>query len=240
MMLVAHVKNNYLLEIAVESLEAAEAAQRAGASRIELCADLREGGTTPPIALVEAVRKTVNIPIFVMVRPRAGDFVYSAVEFEEMKAAIVAMKGAGAAGIVLGILRPDACVDIQRTGELVSLSNPLPVTFHRAFDETRSVFQALEDVNQTGAARILTSGGAESALDGVSAITELVNAAAGRITIVPGAGINADNISRLALGTRAREFHAGLSSLLPYPRTDCVAFERGVREIVDKLRSVIS
>ena len=232
------MKSLTLLEIAVETVEAAEAAQRAGASRIELCADLHEGGVTPPLALLDAARENLHIPIFVMVRPRCGDFIYSAAEFEGMKASIATAKKAGADGIVLGLLTPAPRVDIQRTRELITLVQPLPVTFHRAFDEIADLPKALEDVIQAGGTRILTSGGAKTALEGMHAIANLITAAAGRITIVPGAGITAENISQLAAATQAREFHAGLSGALPYPRTDYVAFERGVRELVDKLRSI--
>lgn len=229
-----------LLEIAVETVEAAEAAQRAGADRIELCGALPLGGVTPPAALLNSAPKRLHIPIFAMIRPRAGDFIYSAVEFEEMKASIAAAKDAGASGVVLGTLTHDARVDIPRTRELVSLASPLPVTFHRAFDEAADLSQALEDVMQTGVTRILTSGGAKTAFEGMRLIAELVTTAADRIIIVPCAGIDTENISLIASTTRAKEFHSGLSSALPYPRADYVAFERGVRELVDKLRSVTS
>jgi copper homeostasis protein len=231
------VKTFPLLEIAVESVEAAEAAQRAGADRIELCGELSLGGVTPSIALLNAARERLHIPIVVMIRPRAGDFFYSAVEFAHMKDSISLAKSGGADGIVLGVLRRDSCVDIERSRELVSLSQPLPVTFHRAFDETADLSQALVDVIAAGASRILTSGGAKTALEGRKVIAGLVTAAAGRITIVPGAGVTAENILQLAALTRAQEFHAGLSSLVPYPRSDYVAFERGVRQLVDTLRS---
>lgn len=226
-----------LIEIAVESVEAAEAAQRAGAHRIELCGALNLGGVTPSAALLGSVRERLRIPIFMMIRPRAGDFVYSAAEFEGMKACISLAKSVGADGIVLGVLRPDSSVDIERTRELISLANPLPVTFHRAFDDTADLSQALEDVIVAGASRILTSGGANTALEGMKVIAELVTAAAGRIAVVPGAGITAENISQLAASTQAQEFHAGLSSLISYPRSDYAAFERGVRGMVDKLRA---
>jgi copper homeostasis protein len=229
-----------LLEIAVDTVEAAMAAERGGADRVELCGDLSVGGVTPDAALLRAVRKQIYIPVFVMIRPRPEDFVYSAAEFEEMKASIVTAKGLGADGLVLGILKRDKSVDIQRTGELVSLGKPLPVTFHRAFDETADLSRALDDVVQTGAERILTSGGAPSALEGAENIASIVDAVAERITIMPGAGINADNILQVAAVTRAREFHSGLSGALLYPRTDYVALERGVRELVVKLLSLSS
>lgn len=229
---------SFLLEIAVDTVEAAGAAESGGADRVELCGDLSVGGVTPEGELLRAVRARIQIPIFVMIRPRAGDFVYSAGEFEEMKASIANAKVLGADGLVLGILKRDNSVDIQRTGELVSLAKPLPVTFHRAFDESADLSQALDDVAQTGAARILTSGGARTALEGAGRIASLIASAGERIMIIPGAGINVENILRVASVTRAREFHSGLSSALPYPRADYAAFERGVRELVDKLRSV--
>lgn len=229
---------SFLLEIAVDTVEAAVAAERGGGDRMELCGDLSVGGVTPDVALLRAVREQIRIPVFAMIRPRARDFVYSAAEFEEMKESIDVAKDLGGDGLVLGILKPDTSVDIQRTRELVSLAKSLPVTFHRAFDETADLAQALEDVVQTGAARILTSGGASSALEGAESIGSLVNAAADRITIIPGAGINAANILGIAGVTHAREFHSGLSSALPYPRADYAAFEQGVRELVEKLRSV--
>lgn len=230
--------NSFLLEIAVDTVEAAVAAERGSADRVELCGNLAVGGVTPDAELLRAVREQIQIPVFVMIRARADDFVYSAAEFEEMKASIFQAQKLGADGLVLGILKPDKSVDLQRTGELVLLAKPLPVTFHRAFDETANLSKALEDVVQTGAPRILTSGGAASALEGAKNIASLVAISAGRITIVPSAGINADNILSVAATTRAREFHSGLSSALPYPRTDCVAFELGVRELVGKLRSL--
>lgn len=227
-----------LLEIAVDTVEAAVAAERGGADRVELCCDLSVGGVTPDAALLRAVRVQIQIPVFVMIRPRAGDFVYSALEFEEMKASIVTAKELGADGLVLGILKAENSVDVRRTRELVSLGKPLPVTFHRAFDDSADLSKALDDVVQTGATRILTSGGAANALEGAARIANLVSVASQRITIVPGAGINGENILQMAAATRAREFHSGLSSAFPYPRTDYAAFERGVRKLGAKLRAL--
>jgi copper homeostasis protein len=228
----------FLLEIAVDTEEAAMAAERGGADRVELCGNLSVGGVTPDTALLRAVRKQIQIPVFVMIRPRAGDFVHSAAEFDAMKANIVTAKDLGADGLVLGILKPDNSVDIGRTSELALLAKPLPATFHRAFDETADLSLALDDVVRTGTKRVLTSGGAASALAGAANIDRLVSSAGGRITIIPGAGINASNILQVAQATGAREFHSGLSSVLPYPRADHAAFEQSVRELVVKLRSV--
>jgi copper homeostasis protein len=232
------VKKNFLLEISVESLEGAVAAERGGADRIELCSDLFVGGMTPQPALLRAARQQIKIPIFVMIRPRAGDFVYSPTEFAQMKESIAEARDAAASGLVLGMLKPDRTVDIDRSRELVELARPLPVTFHRAFDECADLSQALEDVVRSGAARILTSGGAASAPEGATYIAMLVAAAGERVTIVPGAGINAGNILELAATSRAREFHSGLSSVLPHGQTDYVKFEKEVRAMVEILSTL--
>ena len=178
-----------LLEISVETVEGAIAAARGGADRIELCGNLSVGGVTPDVEILRTVRAQVRIPIFSMVRPRAGDFVYSSSEFAVMKHSIVDAKGSGANGVVLGILTKDRRVDAEQTLELVEIAKPLPVTYHRALDDVADLRQALEDVIKAGAQRILTSGGAKSAPEGAAVLAELVSAAGNRISIVPGAGI---------------------------------------------------
>lgn len=229
-----------LLEISVESLEAALAAERGGADRIELCANLSIGGVTPSIALLRAVRAQVRIPIFSMVRPRAGDFVYSVAEFSEMRRSIADAQESGMDGVVLGVLMKDHRVDVERTQELVEFAKPLPVTFHRAFDEAADLRRALEGVIQTGAGRILTSGGAKSALEGATVLAELIVAAGDRLSIVPGAGISASNILLVAEQTGAREFHSGLSSALPYGSGDYEKFESEVRKLAQLLVAISS
>jgi copper homeostasis protein len=224
-----------LLEISVETLEAALTGERGGADRIELCGNLSIGGVTPGANLLRAVRANVRIPIFSMVRPRAGNFLYSESELAEMKSSIVCAKESGMDGVVLGVLTKDHRVDIERTRELVEIAKPLPVTYHRAFDEAVDLLQALEDVIKTGAQRILTSGGAKGALEGVTVLAELVAASGDRITIVPGAGINASNILLVAERTGARELHSGLSSALPYGSSDYEKFEREVRILAARL-----
>jgi copper homeostasis protein len=232
------VKKKLLLEISVESVEAAAAAERGGADRIELCSDLSAGGLTPQVALIHAVRQQIQIPIFVMIRPRPGDFNYPLAEFAQMKKSIAAAKDAGASGLVLGILKRSRTVDIDRTRELVKLAQPLPVTFHRAFDACPDLSQALEDVVRSGASRVLTSGGARSASEGAANIAMVVASAGERITIIPGAGIHAGNILQVAAATQAREFHSGLSTVLPRPQTDSVQFEREVRAMVKMLSTL--
>jgi copper homeostasis protein len=232
------VSQKCLLEISVETLEAALAAERGGADRIELCSDLSLGGVTPGADLLPAVRAQVHIPIFSMVRPRAGDFVYSSAEFAEMKRAISAAKESGMDGVVLGILTEKRRVDFERTRQLVEFAKPLPVTYHRAFDEAADLQQALEDVIQSGAKRILTSGGAKSALEGSAVLAKLIKAAEERIVIVPGAGISGANIVEVAQRTRAREFHSGLSTALPYGSHEYKRFEEEVRKLADQLARI--
>jgi copper homeostasis protein len=227
--------NRPTLEISVESLEAAMAAERGSADRIELCGNLSIGGITPGTELLRAVRAQLRIPIFSMVRPRAGDFVYSTGEFAEMKRSIAGAKESGADGVVLGILTSDRRVDVARTRELVEMAKPLPVTYHRAFDEAANLHQALEDVIASGAKRILTSGGTKSALKGAAVLADLIEAAGERIIIVPGAGINAANIRKVAPRTKAREFHSGLGISLPYGSHDYKQFEEEVRKLAEQL-----
>ena len=230
------MKKYPLLEICVETLDAALAAERGGADRIELCENLREGGVTPHIDLMRAVRARVHIPVFTMIRPRSGDFLYSQAEFGEMVRTLAEAKVCGMDGAVLGLLHADRRVEVKRTRALVESARPLPVTFHRAFDETPDLREALNDVIATGAARILTSGGKSAAEDGIAAIAELVDAARSRIGILPGGGISAVNIERVLQQTRAREFHSGLSTVLRFPQTDYIALEAQVQRLAEFLR----
>jgi copper homeostasis protein len=232
------MKQRYTLEISVETPEAAMAAERAGANRIELCGNLSVGGITPDDELLRAVRAQVRIPIFSMVRPRAGDFVYSGTEFAEMKRSIADAKESGMDGVVLGVLTKNHRVDVERTWELVGFAKPLPVTYHRAFDEAADLHQALEDVIQTGAKRILTSGGAKSALEGASVLSGLIEAAGERIIIVPGAGISAANIRQVAQRTKSCEFHSGLSTAVPYGSREYKRFEEEVRKLAEQLARI--
>ncbi len=226
----------FLLEIAVASFERAIAAERAGADRLEFCADLEVGGLTPSLELIRQVRSAVKIPIHVLVRPRAGNFVYNSVEFSQMKEEIAALGGENVQGIVTGVLLADGSVDVQRTRELVVLASPMQVTFHRAFDETKDLIAALEDIILAGAVRILTSGGAADALTGASVLRSLVQQAGNRIGILPGGGIHAGNIAEVARATGARELHTGLGGVIPYISQNIAAFESAVRDCVTSLQ----
>ena len=225
-----------LLEIAVASVERAQAAQRAGAHRLELCANLEVGGLTPNVELVRAVRSTVELPIQVLVRPRAGNFVYSPAEFEWMKQEIMALHSENVQGIVIGVLLSDGSVDVPRTRELVALASPMQVTFHRAFDETEDLAAALEDIVLTGAHRILTSGGAADAPSGASSLRSLIQQAGDRITVLPGGGLHPDNIAAVASATGANELHTGLGGVVPYSSNDMPAFESAIKECVARLQ----
>src|SRR5260370_7449782 len=205
-----------LLEVAVDSLERAIAAERAGAHRLELCAHLELGGLTPGLELIRQVRSAVRIPIHVMVRPRPGDFVYTADEFAEMKLSIRAIKAENVQGVVTGLLLPDNSVDGPRTRELVALASPMQVTFHRAFDETKGLAAALEEIVLTGAHRILTSGGAPDAHVGVPVLRPLIQQAGNRIGILPGGGLHAGNIVEVSRVTGARQLHTALARAIPY------------------------
>lgn len=186
------------LEICAYSLESCVAAREAGATRVELCAAMYDGGTTPSAATIQLAREeTRGMQLYVMIRPRGGDFLYSGREFRQMQMDIEFAKNCGADGVVLGILDKDGGVDVKRTAELVKLAGPLKVTFHRAFDMTRDYRQALEDVIEAGCFRILTSGLRNTALEGQNVLAELVVQAAGRIQLMAGSGVSAENARQL-------------------------------------------
>lgn len=188
---------NKTIEICAFSLESCLIAQRAGSSRIELCGGMFEGGTTPSAGLIQMATQAVQIPVYVMIRPRGGDFCYSETEFEVMKTDINLAKKLGAKGLVFGILNPDGTVDIQRNKTLIELAKPLGATFHRAFDMCREPFEALEDIIECGFERILTSGQKNTAHEGKELLKELVKKAQNRIEIMAGSGINAQNAAEI-------------------------------------------
>jgi copper homeostasis protein len=196
-----------LIEAVVETAGAAVAAERGGAGRLELCAQLEVGGTTPDEVTIARVVKAVAIPVFVMIRPRGGSFVHSGEEIEAMNRGIAVAAANGASGIVLGVLRPDNRVDVERTRALVQNAYGLPVTFHRAIDETPDLLEAIESLIDAGVSRVLTSGGAATAAEGVELLASLVDRAGSRLTVMPGGGIRAHNARALIERTRAREIH---------------------------------
>jgi len=206
-----------LIEVCVDSVASACAAERGGAGRIELCSDLLEGGLAPSAGVIEVVRDKVTLGVHIMIRPRGGDFCYDDEEFEVMRRDIVNAKQLGADGVVFGILNLDGQVDLERTRQLIELSRPLSVTFHRAFDMSVDLFRALEDVCFAGVDRILTSGGQPTSVLGRETIARLVAAAGDRVVIMPGSGISERNAASLIQETGAREIHVGLRSSVPSP-----------------------
>jgi copper homeostasis protein len=228
--------SRYLLEISVESIDAAMAAERGGAQRIEFCSNAREGGTTPDDELMRAVRERVGLPILSMVRPRGGNFVYSDAEFEGMRRDIEAAKTFRMDGVVLGLLNADGRIDVERSAELVEQARPLPVTYHRAFDECTDLYRSLEDVIKTGATRLLTSGGKRTAPEALGGLGELIRLAGERLIVMPGSGLHAGNIRDAVKRTGAREYHAGLSSVVANAAENIRPFEEEVRKLAAALR----
>ncbi|WP_052694903.1 copper homeostasis protein CutC [Hymenobacter sp. AT01-02] len=206
---------NRVLEICANSVQSAVAAQAGGAHRIELCQNLEQGGITPSYGLIRQVRALLTIPVFVLIRPRPGNFVYDAAELAIMQADIQLCQELGCTGVVLGVLDAEDYVDVACCRELVALAHPLQVTFHRAFDSCANQQQALEAIIGMGCQRLLTSGGQPSATAGMTQLAALVEQAAGRISIMPGAGITPETLPALVRGTGALEFHSSAKRLLP-------------------------
>lgn len=195
------------IEICLDSPEAALQAQNYGADRVELCANLLEGGTTPSGGCIFETRKAIDIGLFVIIRPRGGDFYYNRSEITQMKYNIELCKSLGADGVVIGLLDADGQIDVENTKALVELARPMEVTFHRAFDRCKNPLKALEQLIELGVDRILTSGQSLTAREGREQIQELIKQAENRINIMPGSGINAKNIKVLRAETQAVEFH---------------------------------
>lgn len=209
------VREPFVLEIAANSLASALAAQAGGASRIELCAALELGGLTPSPAQIALVRDRLSIPVHVLVRPRAGDFAYGDEEHATMLADIAHCAATGCDGVVVGALTANGDVDVARCRELAAAAGRLDLTFHRAIDVCRDPVAALEAVIGLGFRRVLSSGGAASAMEGRANLRRLIARAAGRIEVMPGAGIDAGNAAALMAATGAREFHASAKRVLP-------------------------
>ena len=188
-----------IIEVCAESYEYAVKAEKAGANRIELCKDLHLDGLTPDYETAKRTINSLNIPVFILIRPREGDFIYSDEEFELMKSDIVKFKEMGCKGIVSGILKGDNSVDIERTKELIELSRPLEFTFHRAFDIVKDPVEEIENLIKMGIGRVLTSGQKEKAIDGLVLLEQLNNISSNRIVIMPGSGISKNNLKNFTL-----------------------------------------
>ena len=205
------------LEVCVESVESARAAEQGGAARVEVCSGLEVGGLTPSAGLIAMVRRNVAIPVHVLIRPRAGDFVYSTDELDVMRRDILLARQLGANGVALGVLDAEGGIDTQTTRGLVDLAAPMHVTFHRAFDFARNLKEALQAVLETGATRILTSGGAPTAEAGSAVLSDLVRQAKSRIGIMAAGKIRANNVAHLIQATGVSEIHANLASATASP-----------------------
>jgi len=225
---------NFLLELCVETLEAAQAAESGGADRIELCSELRNGGVTPGPDLIAATVRALSIPVHVLIRPRAGNFVFSAEEFEQMLLQIEQAKLAGAAGIAVGVLLPDGRVDVERSRDLARLGRPMRVIFDRAFDETVNLVEALEAVILTGADCLLTSGGAPNVLAGAESIARLYMQAGGQLQIMAGGGLQLTNLAEVVRRTGVSCLHGSLSRTRAAGSPSML--EKDVRESVRLLR----
>ncbi|XP_060551383.1 LOW QUALITY PROTEIN: copper homeostasis protein cutC homolog [Ruditapes philippinarum] len=200
------------MEVCIDSVQSAINAEKGGAVRVELCANLMEGGTTPSIGMLKVIKATVKIPVFVMIRPRGGDFTYFQHEFDVMFQDLCMLKETGADGFVFGILNKDGTIEEKMCEKLLEYAKPLPCTFHRAIDMTRDISEALEKIISLGFGRVLTSGGDSSALEGLPVIAGMVKQAGKRIIIMPGGGINEKNLQRILEQSGATEFHCSARS----------------------------
>jgi copper homeostasis protein len=214
--------NRLLIEGCVDSVESALATQLGGGGRLELCANLDVGGTTPSVSLIQQVKSRVRIPVAVMIRPRGGSFVYSAAEIEQMIREIALVRAVGADAVVIGPLDEHDRVDIAQTRALVTAAAGTPVVFHRAFDRVLNRNAALDSLIALGVSRVLTSGGAENALEGSVSLAELVDQAAGRITIMAGGKVRGRNVRQIVRMSGVTEVHAR-----------CENDARQIRAIVD-------
>lgn len=201
---------NYIIEIATTDFTTTRFAVEAGADRIELCAALSDGGTTPSYGTIKKCRESFDVQLFPIIRSRSGDFLYTEEEFGLMMDDLKMCKALGCDGVVIGLLKKDGTIDQKRTAKFIETAYPLEVTFHRAFDRCRDPFVALEQLIEVGCQRILTSGQQPAAIDGVELISQLVKAADERIVIMPGSGVRKENIKELAEKSGAIEFHSSL------------------------------
>ncbi len=203
-----------LVEACVDSVESALAAEAGGAGRIELCDNLVEGGTTPSAGMIAACRSRVAIPVFVLVRPRGGDFLFTEAEQDVVLRDVVAARERGADGVVVGSLRADGTVNVEQVAALIEAAGPASVTFHRAFDVSRDPAESLDALVSLGVSRVLTSGQAPSALEGAPTLAALVARGAGRIAILAGGGINEENVAQVVAASGVREVHVRGTTVL--------------------------
>ncbi len=201
-----------LYEVCVESADDARAAARGGAARVELCAGILEGGTTPSLGAMQTARAVVAIPIVALIRPRPGDFVYTDEETLAMERDVDAAKAAKLDGVALGSLDRAGAVDVERMGALIERARPLTVTFHRAFDRARDLREALAAVVALGVDRVLSSGGAADALAGASRLREIVELARGRVTVIAAGGVRPENVRRIVETSQVGEVHGSASA----------------------------
>ncbi len=205
---------DFTLEVIAFNIESCILAEANGVSRIELCDNQADGGTTPSYGFIKAARAILSIELYPIIRPRGGDFLYSDTEFDIIKSDVLLCKELGCDGVVIGLLNADGTVDKERTKILTSLAYPMGVTFHRAFDRTNDMFEALEDIIECGCERILTSGQKPAAYNGKENIKALIEKADNRIIIMPGSGINSKNIVEIAQYTGATEFHSSARNFI--------------------------
>lgn len=203
-------QTKYTIEIATTDFITTQSAVEGGADRIELCAALSDGGTTPSHGMIKICREKFDVELFPIIRTRGGDFLYSEEEFQIMLQDVLLCKELGCDGVVIGLLSKDGSIDIKRTAKLIHAAYPLEVTFHRAFDRCKEPFEALEQLIEIGCTRILTSGQQPAAPQGIELIAQLVKVAEERIVIMPGSGVRKENIKELADKTAAIEFHSSL------------------------------
>ena len=203
------------IEVCCGSIQSAANAKAGGAVRVELCQGLVEGGTTPSPATIQYAVRELGLKVFVLVRPRGGDFCYNELEVKTMEEDVAFCKEAGASGIVVGFLHPDGSIDTELTRRFVELSAPLPVTFHRAFDECADPLNALEQIIECGCARILTSGCKPTVIEGAEMLQQLVKQADGRITILAGSGVTPENAAALREKTGVKEIHGSCKKTRP-------------------------
>ncbi|HEY0198906.1 MAG TPA: copper homeostasis protein CutC [Rhodanobacter sp.] len=234
-----------ILEIAANSVASALAAQAGGAGRVELCSALELSGLTPSSAQIELARERLSIPLYVLIRPRAGDFLYSDLECETMLRDIETCDAAGCDGVVLGVLDADGHIDMRRCRSLISAAGNMGVTFHRAFDLVRDPLSSLSDLIELGCERVLTSGAQACALEGAALIRQLVELSAGRLIVMPGAGVDAGNIRKLRETTGASEFHASAkrqhSSGMRWHPAQLADMQGGeLRSDVEQVRGVVA